>query len=147
MEKSCILCTGGLSITESFQALRVSLVWLTSRLSKEKPFTEIITKISYPKSTCVSSSCYSRTFRVSRNAFQQIQFLFKIGFGEAPRWLSQLSVWLRLKSWSSGSWVWAPHRALCWQLRAWSLLRILRLPLCSSPARALPLSLSFSLSK
>ena len=32
-------------------------------------------------------------------------------------------------SWSHCSWVWDPRRALCWQLRAWSLLLILSLPL------------------
>ena len=47
----------------------------------------------------------------------------------APGWLSQLSLRLQLRSWSHSSWVWAPHQALCWQLRAWSLLRILCLPL------------------
>ena len=60
----------------------------------------------------------------------------------APGWLSRLSVWLRLRSWSHGSWVQAPHRALCWQLRAGSLLRILCLPLSLPlPAHALFLSL------
>ena len=43
----------------------------------------------------------------------------------APGWLSWLSVRLQLRSWSRGSWVWAPHQALCWQLRAWRLLWIL----------------------
>ena len=47
----------------------------------------------------------------------------------APGWLSRLSVWLWLRSWSHGLWVRAPHWALCWQLRAWSLLQILCLPL------------------
>ena len=47
----------------------------------------------------------------------------------APGRLSQLGVRLRLRSWSHGSWVRAPRRALCWQLGAWSLLRILCLPL------------------
>ena len=36
----------------------------------------------------------------------------------APGWLSQLSGWLRLRSWSHGSWVWAPRWALCCQSRA-----------------------------
>ena len=31
-----------------------------------------------------------------------------------------------------GSWVWALHQVLCWQLRAWNLLRSLCLP-CSLP--------------
>ena len=57
----------------------------------------------------------------------------------ATGWLSQLSIWLWLRSWSRSLWVWAPHQALCWQLRAWSLPRILCLPLslCPSPAFAL----------
>ena len=67
--------------------------------------------------------------------------VFKTILGE-PGWLSQLSVWLWLRSWSHGSWVQAPRRALCWQLRAWSLLRMLRLPLSASPLLALCLSLS-----
>ena len=36
----------------------------------------------------------------------------------ASGWLSQLSVWLQLRSWSHGSWVQARHWALCWHLRA-----------------------------
>ena len=47
---------------------------------------------------------------------------------KAPRWLSWLGVRLQLRSRSCCPWVWAPHRALCWQLRAWSLHRILCLP-------------------
>ena len=56
---------------------------------------------------------------------------------------SQLSVRLWFRSRSHGLWVWAPHRALCWQLRAWSLLQILCPPLSlPSPAHTLCLSLS-----
>ena len=47
----------------------------------------------------------------------------------APGWLSQLSVWLWLRSWSHSSWVQVPRWALCWWLRACSLLQILCLPL------------------
>ena len=61
-----------------------------------------------------------------------------------PRCLSQWSIWLRVRSWSNGSWVQASHWALCWWLGAWSLLGILCLPLCPFPAHAL-LSLSLSL--
>ena len=61
----------------------------------------------------------------------------------APGWLSRLSGRLRLRSWSRGPWVRALHRALCWQLRAWSLLRILCLPL----PLPFPGSCSVSLSK
>ena len=65
----------------------------------------------------------------------------KINFKRgAPGWLSRLGVWLRLRSWSHSSWVRAPSRALCWQLRAWSLLQILCLPL------SLPLPCSCSVS-
>ena len=61
----------------------------------------------------------------------------------APGWLSWLSVRLPLRSWSHTPWVWAPHQALCWQLRAWSLLQICVSPsLCPSPANALSLSVS-----
>ena len=59
----------------------------------------------------------------------------------APGWLSRLSVRLRLRSWSRGWWVWAPHRALCWQLRAWSLLWILPSSLSAPPLLMLSLSL------
>ena len=61
-----------------------------------------------------------------------------------PGGLSQLSVQLGLRSWSHSSWVWAPRQALCWQLRAWSLLQILCLPLslCPSPAHTLSVCLN-----
>ena len=58
-------------------------------------------------------------------------------------WLSQLGVWLELRSWASSSWVWNLRQALCWQLRAWSLLQILCLPLSLS----LPQSCSISVSQ
>ena len=61
----------------------------------------------------------------------------------APGWLSRLSGRPRLRSWSHGSWVLALHQALRWQLRAWSLLRILCLPLLLP----LPISHSVSLSQ
>ena len=64
----------------------------------------------------------------------------KIELPGAPGWLSRLSVRLRLRSWSHGLWVRTPHRALCWQLRAWSLFRILCLPL----SLTLPCSCSVS---
>ena len=59
-----------------------------------------------------------------------------------PGWLSQLSIWLRLRSWSHVLWVRAPHQALYWQLRAWSLLQIQIPPLslCPTPACAQSLS-------
>ena len=45
-----------------------------------------------------------------------------------------------LVSWSRSLWVRALSWALCWQLRAWSLLQILCLPLCPSTTHALSLS-------
>ena len=60
----------------------------------------------------------------------------------SPGWLSQLSVWLWLRSCSHGSWVQALCRALCWQLRAWSLLQILSQSPCYSPTHTLSLSVS-----
>ena len=59
----------------------------------------------------------------------------------APGWLSWLSVQLWFRSWSHCWEVQAPHRALCGQLRAWSLPQTLCLPLslCPSPAYALSL--------
>ena len=66
---------------------------------------------------------------------------FKITHLGAPGWFSWLSVWLWLRSWSHGSWVWAPHWALCWQLGVWNLLWIL----CVSLSLPLPCSCSVSL--
>ena len=67
-------------------------------------------------------------------------FTFKYVFLGAPGWLSRLSIRLPLRSWPHGSCVQAPHQALGWQLKAWSLLQIL------SPSLPLPGSLSLSLS-
>ena len=64
--------------------------------------------------------------------------------GGVPGWLSQLSVWFQLRSWSHSSWVQALCWALCWWLRAWSLLCIvchpLSLSLCPFPTHSLSLS-------
>ena len=65
-----------------------------------------------------------------------------------PGWLSRLSIWLQLRSWFHSLWVQAPHWALCWQFRAWSLFWILcvcvSLSLCPPPPTLLILSLSLS---
>ena len=58
----------------------------------------------------------------------------------APRWLSQLSIWLWLRSWSNGLWVQAPNQALHWQFRTWRLLQIR----CLCFSLPLPCSHSFS---
>ena len=57
----------------------------------------------------------------------------KKDFDGAPGWLSQLSVWLWLRSWSHGLWVKALHWALCWQLSLESASDSVSLSLCSSP--------------
>ena len=70
--------------------------------------------------------------------------MIKLGFPGAPGWLTQLSIWLRLRSWSHCSWVRAPHWALHWQLRAWILWQLRALdPL--SPSLSAPTSVSLSL--
>ena len=78
---------------------------------------------------------------------ERIRINMVLSIDRVPGWLSRLSVWLRLKSWSHGLWVQAPHRALYWQFRAWNLLLILCLPLSlfPSPDCAPCLSLSLSL--
>ena len=68
-------------------------------------------------------------------------YLFKVIQGE-PGWLSRLGVRLRLRSWSHCLWVRALRRALCWQLRAWSLLLILCPAHSAAPSLMLCLSLS-----
>ena len=65
---------------------------------------------------------------------------FKKFFGGGA-WVTQLNVWLWFWAWSRGPWVWAPCWAVCWQLRAWSLLLIL----CFSLSLPLPHSSSVSL--
>ena len=54
-----------------------------------------------------------------------------------PGWLIWLSVWLWLRSWCYGSWVWAPHWALSCQLRVC-------LGFCLPLSMSLPCSLSLS---
>ena len=74
----------------------------------------------------------------SNNEANIRQFHVKMVPGE-PRWFTWLNVRLWLRSWSHGSRVWAPCRALCCQLGTWSLLWILSpsLSLCPSPMHAL----------
>ena len=95
------------------------------------------------------SSCVSQRFLSQIDLRDKIpltkQFFFKTNKqknGE-PGWLSRLGIWLRLRSWSHGWWVQAPHQALCWQLRARSLFQILCLPLSlwHFPTRTLSLCL------
>ena len=67
--------------------------------------------------------CLSLTNKNKQKKFKNIFFL------GAPGWLSWLSIWLQLRSRSQGLWVGVLYLALCWQLRAWSLLWSLGLPL------------------
>ena len=77
-----------------------------------------------------------KVFSFSKNHVYWWLFCFESRVEGVPGWLSQLSVWLLLRSCSHGLWVWAPHQALCWQFWAWSLLRILCLLLCLCPSPA-----------
>ena len=65
---------------------------------------------------------------------------------EAPGWLSRLSVQLQLRSWSPSSWVWVPHQALCWQLRAWSASDSVS-PSLSAPPLLTTVSVSLKINK
>ena len=60
---------------------------------------------------------------------------FKRNICRAPGWLIWLSFWLA-QVMICASWIQTPCQALCWQLRAWSLLQILCFPI------SLPLSSS-----
>ena len=74
--------------------------------------------------------------------WQHIVRVYKCSLA-APGWLSWLSICLLLKSWSPGSWVRALCWPLCWQLKAWSLLRIL----CFSHSLLLSCSCSVSVAQ
>ena len=62
-------------------------------------------------------------------SFSVMRFTFRNSKDRAPGWLSRLSIRLLLRSWSCVSSVGALWWALCWQLRAWTLLQILCPPL------------------
>ena len=93
---------------------------------------------------CVCVCNYIHTYIYSRYA--NIFFLLFNYISGASEWLSQLSVWLPLRSWSHGLWVRAPRRALCRQLREPTLDSV-SVFLCPSLACARSLSLSLSLSQ
>ena len=73
-------------------------------------------------------------------------FIKNILFG-APGWFNQLSVGLWLRTWFHSLGFQVLHQALCWQLGAWSLLRILSVCLCLSLSLPLPHLCSVSLSQ
>ena len=85
----------------------------------------------------VKGFCEGHELECLRRCFLSFKMLY-IG---VPGWLSRLVIRFRLRSWSLSPWVRALHRALGWQLRAWSLFRILCLPL----SLTLPCSCSVSL--
>ena len=85
--------------------------------------------------------CPSPHLRALTLSLSKINKTLKRG---APGWLSRLSIWLWFRSWSHGSWVWAPHRALCCQHGA-RFGSSVPLSLCPFPAGSLSLSLSLSL--
>ena len=89
-----------------------------------------------------SSQHTGKVWRYRRGSKLLVYFFKKSGHSGAPGWLSRLSFRVRLRTWPHGSWVRAPHWALCWQLGAWILLQILS-PSLSGPS---PLKLACSLS-
>ena len=133
---------------------RRRLVWILSKptrichIKDFKPWKKMSethsTSMSKPPSLPNIKVCHIcfRLFPKTSNLTDTLESYFYPPVG-APGWLSRLSDWLRLRSRSHSSWVRAPRRALCWQLRAWSLLRILCLP----PFLPLPCSCSLSVPK
>ena len=79
--------------------------------------------------------------------WRTLKVITKFHTFRAPGWLSLVSVWLWLRSWSHSSWVQVPHWALCWQLRALSLLWILCFPLSLPLLPSCSVSVSVSLPK
>ena len=88
---------------------------------------------------------------IHTHCLKEIQFRSKglqlkvKGWGSLGGSVSCVRLWLR--SWSCGSWVQALYWALCWQLKAWSLLQILCLPLSLCVPPPPPFSFSLSLSQ
>ena len=72
-----------------------------------------------PQGKSVTQESYAQNLSLY---LKPVTDILKILLTGVPGWLSQLSIQLQLRSWSHGSWVQAPRQALCWQLRAWSLL-------------------------
>ena len=107
----------------------------TWRLGKPAQLSNNSQKTGGP-GTC-STRAQSATPDCGKFSRQTTQIFPQTNCKRAPGWLSWLSVWLWLRSWSHSSWVWAPRRALCWPLGAWSLLGF-----CVSLSGGLSLSLS-----
>ena len=104
------------------------------RLHRNWEYNELLLT-QHPASTSIKILAYfiyspSKTFGWSIWSYMlQYLSLKKYSFMGVPGRLSRLSVRLQLRSWSHGLWIRAPRQALCRQLRAWSLLLILGLPL------------------
>ena len=123
-------------------ASQMSYHWADIKQRRAKSTSEVIQLFEWPSN---QSSTERQVLLQCRVLCPEPSFLLyqprrlKYFLHGAPRWLSRLSFWLQLTSWSRGSWVRAPCQALCWRLRAWSLCHILYLPLflCPSPALSL----------
>ena len=123
--------------------------WCESNIDKRAP--SIMTPhfqsqlYAFKKGTRSNILCFSVPLVSYPSIRWKLIIVSKVTRRGALGWLSRLSIRLQLRSWPHGPWVPAPHSALCWQLKVWSLLGIRCFPL------ALPLphlrSVSVSLSK
>ena len=117
--------------------------------------TASATPSTHPPVACLTlpvSNCNSSLIPKQSHLFWVWSFFYRsifpgseVGFRGVPRWLSGLSVRLRLRSRAHGWWVQVPNLALCGQLGAWSLLQIcdsLSWPFSSLCALSVTLSLS-----
>ena len=112
-----------------------------NRVSFSKPVivSLVIVALSWKQASCL---CTPQRTSIQNNLCSPLMYTLHLALPQknsrgAPGWLRRLSVRLQPRSWSHGPWVRAPHRALCWQLRAWSLFQILSLPLSVPPLMAL----------
>ena len=132
-------------IWSRFQALSCQhRAWCGARTHKlwdhDLRQSQMLNRLSHPGAP--TNWNLNKNLKRTEHRFQSRWEIWRVADFGVPGWLSWLSVWLRLRSWSHSLWVRAPHQALCWRLRAWSLLWILPLSLCPSPTHALSLSVS-----
>ena len=116
-------------------------------LLRDKIFSSLLEHITF-SGTWLSAGVCDTGFLFFRHKVLSLCLLWiwfiKIQAWVVPGWLSQLGVWLRLRSRAHSLWVQAPHWTLCCWLRAWSLLWIL-CPHPHSHSAPLPLTLCFFL--
>ena len=125
------------------------LIRQTSSLSYWQDETVLVPELVIGKEMRVNLATFRLTLKsedgVSFHWSTYISGKVLLGKKKADAWVAQsVKRPLQLRSWSHGSWVWAPHWALCWQLEVWSLLRILCLPLPLPFRYSCSLSLSLS---